>query len=644
MLNLSHAERLLEIASPLGPDKLILRRLSVQEAIGRPFTLTAEVISQELDLEPSSLVGKAVTCTIKENHVEPRHFNGVVRGFARIGAFGRGLASYRLEVVPNLWHLSRTADCRIFQDKSVKDIVTAVLGDSGVAPVRWGSGVPSGPRTYCVQFNETDLEFVQRLLDETGCGYFFEHKDGQHTLVVCGANSDYPLVPGEPQVVRPHADQVGALIDWKPASALQPGKVVSEDFDGLKPNTLLQKQTSTILGTPNAAKFEIYRWPSGQSVRPEGDLAKLGMETYETVADRVTATGNDPTVFAGGRLKVKPGIDSSASVTWLVAAARHEAFDETHLVGGGASGYSNNLVLMPADRPWRPAEPRPRPPMVGLHSAIVTGPSGEEIHCDEYGRIKVHFLWDRAGKKDDTSSCWVRVAQSFSGKWGGSWTLPRVGDEVLVAFEEGDPDRPIAIGSVYNAEQKPIYTLPANKTQSGIKTKSSKGGGASNFNELRFEDKKGSEEIHIQAEKDMTLLIKNDRTETVKNNRTEDVQGKHTETVKLDRTATVTQGNELLTVKMGNMDTKVDMGNQSTLVKMGNIDTKASLGAITMEAMQSITLKVGQSKIVIDQMGVTINGMMIKVDATLQLDTHGLMANHKADAMMIVKGGLVMIN
>lgn len=635
VLNLSHAERLLEITSPLGPDKLVLRRLSVDEAIGRLFLLTAEVISQEMDLEPSALIGKPITCTVKTDHVEPRHFNGIVRGFSRIGAFGRGLAAYRLEAVPNFWHLSRTADCRIFQDKSVKDIVSTVLGDSGVAPVRWGGSVPSSPRTYCVQFNETDLDFAQRMLDEAGCGYFFEHKAGEHTFVVCGANSDYPMVGGDPQVVRPHADHVGALIDWKPVSTLQPGKVVSEDFDGLKPNTLLQKQTGTILGTPNASKFEIYRWPSGQAVRPEGDLAKLGMETYETGADRVTATGNDPTVFAGGRLKVKPGIDATASVTWLVAAVRHEAFDETHLSGGGAAGYTNNIVLMPADRPWRPADPRSRPRMVGLHSAIVTGPSGEEIHCDEYGRIKVHFLWDRAGKKDDTSSCWVRVAQSFSGKWGGAWTLPRVGDEVLIAFEEGDPDRPIAIGSVYNAEQKPIYSLPANKTQSGFKTRSSKGGGASNFNELRFEDKKGSEEINIQAEKDMTLLIKNDRTETIKRHRSETVDGKHTEVVKLDRTATVSQGNEKLTIDMGNMD---------TLVKMGNITEKASLGTMKYEAMQSITLTCGQSKIHMTPFSISIESLQIDVKASLMLNSQGLMATHKGDAMLTLKGGLVMIN
>ena len=505
-----------------------------------------------------------------------------------------------------------------------------------MAPVRWGGSVPAQKRGYCVQFNETDLDFTQRLLDEAGCGYFFEHSLGDHKLVVCGANADYPQVPGDPQVVRPHGDHHGALTSWQPGNALQPGKVVTEDFDGLKPATLKKANAGTILGTPNAASFEMYRWPGGQTVRPEGDLAKLGMEGFESMADRVSATGNDPTVFAGGKLKVKPGIDAQQAVTWLVAQVSHEAYDETHLGGGGSAGYSNSLVLMAADRPWRPSAPRPRPPMLGVHSAIVTGPSGEEIHCDEYGRVRVHFLWDRAGKRDDTSSCWVRVAQSHAGKWGGAWHLPRVGDEVLVAFVDGDPDRPIILGSVYNAEQKPIYTLPANKTQSGFKTRSSKSGGAANFNELRFEDKKGSEEINIQAEKDMTLLVKNDRTETIKRHRTEVVDGKHTETVKLDRTATITQGNEALTVKMGNMD---------TLVKLGNISTKASLGKIEIEAMQSITLTVGQSKIELTQMGITLTAMQIDVKAQMMLNTKGgLITKHESGAMMMIKSGIVMIN
>ena len=634
-LTLAQKERLLNIASPLGPDVLVLRRLAVQEAIGRPFGITAEVISTNRDLQASALVGKAVTCSVRTGHASPRHFHGIVRSFVRLGPMGRGHAAYRIEAVPRFWQLSRTADCRIFQEKSVKDICSAVFGEHDVAPVRWGGSVPTQKRTYCVQFNESDLEFAQRLLDEAGCGYFFEHAANNHTLVICGANADYPQVPGEPQMVRPQGDHHGALTSWQPATTLQPGKVVTEDFDGLKPASLKQANAGTILGTPNAAAAEIYRWPGGQTVRPEGDLSKLGMEGFESMADRVSAAGNDPTVFAGGRLKVKAGLDAQQAVTWLVSSVSHEAYDETHLGGGGSAGYSNSLVLMAADRPWRPPAPRPRPPMLGVHSASVTGPSGEEIHCDEYGRVKVHFLWDRAGKRDDTSSCWVRVAQSHAGKWGGAWNLPRIGDEVLVAFVDGDPDRPIILGSVYNAEQKPIYALPANKTQSGFKTRSSKGGGASNFNELRFEDKKGQEEINIQAEKDITLLVKNDRTETIKRHRTEVVDGKHTETVKLDRTATITQGNEALTVKMGKMD---------TLVQMGNITTKASMGKIEIEAMQSITLTCGQSKIHMTPMSISIESMQIDVKASLALNTSGVIVNHKATAMMMIKGGIVMIN
>jgi len=250
--------------------------------------------------------------------------------------------------------------------------------------------------------------------------------------------------------------------------------------------------------------------------------------------------------------------------------------------------------------------------------------------------VKVHFLWDRAGKRDDTSSCWVRCAQGFAGKWGGAWMLPRVGDEVLVAFVDSDPDRPVIIGSVFNSEQKPIYALPANKTQSGIKTKSSKGGGAANFNELRFEDKKGSEEINIQAEKDMTLLVKNDRTETIKRHRTETVDGKHTETTKLDRSATVTQGHESLLVKMGNIDTKASMG---------NIKTEASMGKIEIKAMQSITLTCGASKIHMTPASIEISSVMIKVKADAMLETKaGAIAKHEAGALMIIKGGLVLIN
>ena len=652
-LNLTQQRRLLKITSPLGVDVLLLRRLSVREAIGEPYVITADVLSSRLELQASDLIGTQITCTVDVRHTDPRHFNGEVRSFTRLGPYGRGVAAYRIEAVPRLWQLSRTMDCRIFQDKSIKDIAELIFNENGLDSFRFGSSVTSTPRPYCVQFNETDLDFVQRIFDETGTGYFFEHSESGHTLVPCGANADYPQVPGD-QVVRNDVDAgFGTLHVWQPTTRLRPGKVKALDHDDLKPGSLLDKQAATILGTPGASGFEIYHWPGGQHTRPDANPAQLGMEVYESSADLVHAGGSDPRVFAGGRLRVLAGIDATQPVTWLVQEVTHEAYDETHLSSEGTAEYANSLVLMPADRPWRPAAPRPRPMLGGLHSAIVTGPQGEEIHCDEYGRVKVHFLWDRAGPQDDNSSCWVRVAQGFAGAWGGSWMLPRIGDEVLVAFVSGDADRPLIIGSAYNHEQKPIYTLPANKTQSGIKTRSSKDAGASNFNELRFEDKKGSEEIYVQAEKNMTLLVKNDRKETVRRHRTEIVDGKHTETVKLDRSATITDGNETLLVKMGDMDTKVDMGNQSTevgmgnqstLVKMGNISTKASLGKIEMEALQSITLTCGQSKIHMTPASIEISSLMVTVKADILAETKAPFVKATADAFVIVKGGMVLIN
>jgi type VI secretion system secreted protein VgrG len=313
-------------------------------------------------------------------------------------------------------------------------------------------------------------------------------------------------------------------------------------------------------------------------------------------------------------------------------------------VAGGTSGYSCAVTLIPAERTWRNPAPRPRPTMAGLQTALVTGPEGEEIHCDEYGRIKIHFLWDRIGKTDDGSSCWARVLQPFAGAWGGTWFLPRVGDEVIVGFLDGDPDRPIVVGSVYNSEMMPPFALPSKKTQSGIKTRSSKQGGEDNANILRLDDTKGSEEYYVQAEKDMKVLVKNDRAETIK--------GKHTETTTKDCSLMIEQGNQSLVISQGNRDTKLDMGNMTTVLSMGNMETKLDLGNRSSklalgkdetEAMQSIEFKVGQSSVKIDQTGVTIKGLMIKVEGQIQTEVKGLMVQVNGSAMLKLGGGITMI-
>jgi type VI secretion system secreted protein VgrG len=642
-LDIKQKPRLLRIESPLGEDVLILRKLRVTEAIFAPFRIEGEVISARDDLKPDDLVDKLVTCTVQRQHLASRAFHGYVRSFGRIGALGRGLTIYQFEAVPKLWNLTRTADCRIFQQESVEDITRKLLGEAGVTDFAWNCSVPTQKRDYVVQYNETDWDFLHRLLAEVGIGYCFRHSAGKHTVVFCNAAADWPNVPGNPLEVHPTEVREDTLTTWQPRGSVQIGKVVSVDTDLLRFKGREEKSHTTTLAQSDKNTWEVYLAPGGQAAQKDADPARTLMEAAEAQAETATATGRDPDLFAGGKVKIK--VPGEGTKTYLVTEILHEAYDETHLNAKGTDDYRNSFTVVAGDRVWRPRQPRGRPAMLGLQRAMVTGPSGEEIHVDTHGRIKIQFLWDRYGKKDQNSSCWVRVMQPLAGGWGGTWFLPRVGDEVLVAFIDGDADRPVVVGSLYNAEGPPPFPLPADKTKNGIRTKSSKGGGGDNFNMISFDDKKGSEHFEVQAEKDLTILVKNDRTETVKRHRTETIEGKHTETVKLDFSTKVTQGNQELVVNKGNIDTKADMGNISTVAKMGNIDTKASLGAITLEAMQSITLKVGGSKVTIDQTGIKLEGMMITAKAQMMLETEGgAMATHKAGAMVTIKAGLVMIN
>jgi type VI secretion system secreted protein VgrG len=321
---------------------------------------------------------------------------------------------------------------------------------------------------------------------------------------------------------------------------------------------------------------------------------------------------------------------------YVVTSVRHEATDGTYGPTAMTGGYNNNFTCVPATVTYRAPRLTPKPFVQGPQTAVVVGPAGEEIYTDKYGRVKVQFFWDRKGKKDENSSCWVRVAEVWAGKTWGMVFNPRIGQEVVVDFLEGDPDRPLITGRVYNADQMPPYTLPDNQTQSGVKTRSSKNGSTENFNELRFEDKKGSEDIFFHAEKDFHREVEND----------DDLKVLHDQTIEIknNRTETVKEGNETIAIKQGNRDVTIEMGNESLKIKMGNQTTKLDLGASSTEAMQSITLKVGQSSITLDQMGVTIKGMMISIQGQVQTEVKGVMTQVSGDAMLTVKGGITMIN
>ena len=640
--------RLLLITSPLGAGALIATRLSVTEELGLPYAIEVEVLGSDPNLQAKDLLTKEITVTVSriiDGQPVKRFFHGLVAEFQRLGPGAAGRTTYRLVAVPGLWRLGHKRNCRIFQDKTVKDIVTAVLGEHGQPAPTWGILPTLQPIPYCTQFNETDLHFVSRLLEEHGMSCYFTHTASAHTLSISATAPGFPAFAGG-DVTATHAT-TGAfqLGGWRRANRARSASTKFEDMDGERsqPSVVLAKASDTRTYPDEPAMWapgEAYRWPGGMATRPGLDSAAVAMGGQETESEDFAAVALDPRFIPGARMSVAVKAEDGSAQTkqYVVTAARHEAEDSSGLVAGagGSESYQGSIALVMTNRTWMPTQRHPRPVMAGLYSAKVTGPSGEKIHVDEFGRIKVKFRWDRLGKDDDTSSCWVRVAQSAAGAWGGTWFLPRVGDEVLVAFLDGDPDRPIVTGSVYGKDAKPPFQPGTNRSQSGISTRSYKSDDAGDANVFRFEDKKGSEHVFLHAQKDLQVEVENDETRTVDHDQIE--------TVKNTRTITIKDSHDALTLEKGNRATTIKMGNETRDVKMGDFTLKCDLGNITLEAMQKITLKVGQSTIVIDQMGVTIKGMTITEEAQLMHKTKAVMLEENADAMVKVQGGIVMIN
>ncbi len=691
---LSQDKRLIAVETPLGKDVLVLTAFSGEEEMSRLFSYGLEMLSSNHDIKPADLVGKSVSFRCNMEDGTPRWFNGHVARFSGGVVTQRGLRRYTAEVVPWLWFLTRTADCRIFQEMSALEIIEKVFADCGLAAFeKKGAKRALAKRTYCVQYRETDFHFVSRLLEEEGIFYFFRHEKGKHTLVLADSDASYEDA-AEKEISYRASDSGHAQVrTWDHRWEFRPGKWAQTDYNFETPTAAMLAQTSTVVKLPDETKYEVFDYPGLHLKKADGDgLVKVRMEEEETPHEVIHAAGDYASLSPGTKFTVKAHeIKAEEGKKWVVASVRHSGSDDTGIAGGGgAARYGNDFSAIPSDRVFRPERLTPRPVVRGIQTATVVGPSGEEIYTDKYGRVKAQFHWDREGKKDDKSSCWIRVAQGWAGNQWGIHFHPRIGQEVVVSFLEGDPDRPLITGSVYNADQMPPYALPANQTQSGVKTRSSKGGGAEDFNELRFEDKKGSEEVYFHAQKDFKRVVENDdvlevghdQTITVKNARTETVEeadetvtikkGKRTITVdtgddmhqvkKGNRTVKVDTGNDLHQVAKGNRDVKVDtgndthaiakgnravsidMGNDTLTIKMGNRTTAIKMGKDSVEAMQAIELKVGASLVKIDQTGVTIKGMMVKIEATTQLQQKGLMTQINGDAMLQLKGGITMIN
>jgi type VI secretion system secreted protein VgrG len=682
MAQYTQANRPFAVHTPLGEDVLLLERFTGEESISTPFRFVLDMLSEDASITPEKLLRKDASVTLRVSDDEERVIHGWISRFVQLGRTDAGLTSYRAELVPWLWFLSLSSDCRIFQHMTVLEIVEKVFTDLGYKDFQ-SKCVKSYPqREYCVQYRETHFDFVSRLLEEEGIFYFFDHSKSKHTLVLADGTSAVQYGAG-PQSVRMSSTGSGGIqesdviLELEREHAVCSGKITLSDYDYLKPSSSLR---SSISGDQ---KGERHDYPGKYTKKEEGErYARLQLEAQEALQLVVRGKGSCTAFQSGCRFDLAEHYRRDANQTYQLLRVRHQG-----ATGGYRSGedtahtYENDFTAIPYSIPYRPQRTVPRPVVHGSQTALVVGKKGEEIWVDKYGRVKVQFYWDREGKQDGDSSCWVRVSSTWAGKNWGAIQIPRVGQEVIVDFLEGDPDCPIITGRVYNAEQMPPYALPANQTQSGVKTRSSKGGGTENFNELRFEDKKGSEEIFVHAEKDLKTEVENDetrdelhdRTTTIKNNETKTVSegnesitiakgnqditvsegnqsitvAKGNQDVKVsqgNQAITISQGNQTVDIKMGNQTVTLDNGNQSTTLKMGNMTTKMSLGKSATEAMQSIELKVGGSSIKIDQMGVTIKGMAVKIDATMQAEVKGMMTQVNGNGMLKLQGGITMIN
>lgn len=740
----SQANRLLAVTTPLGTDVLLLQQFTGTEAISGLFRFELELLADSsTTIAFDRILGQSVTVSLMMPGGSKRYFNGIVSRFTegrRIpSAQGGGTFTvYRAEVVPQFWTLTRKHQSRIFQQMAVPDILKQVLQGLNVSYQFQGNYLP---RDYCVQYRETDFDFASRLMEEEGIFYFFTHSDGSHQMVIADTPQSHPDVSG-PTTLNYESVEGGTRTEdrvhqWEKSQILRSGKyrlwdqcfeLPGKNLEAVKP-TLESVEVGTVshkLKVGGNDQFEIYDYPGRYAQRFDGvspsggdrasDVQNIFKDNERTVGIRMQqetvasmlldGASTCRQLSSGCKFTLDKHFDGNGAYVLTRVEHSASAGDAYTLGHGDGVPYTNTFQCIPAALPFRPEQITPRPRIDGPQTAVVVGSSGDEIFTDKYGRIKVQFPWDRQGQNNADSSCWIRVATPWAGTQWGIVHIPRVGQEVVVAFEEGDPDRPIVIGSVYNAQDMPPYTLPDNMTQSGYLSRSSKSGSTETFNQLRFEDKKGSEEVYFHAEKDFNRVVENNdtlkvgfdkkdkgdqtiqvfnnqsltvgagknqaddgsQTITVFNDQTLTVgdqnakSGSQTITIYKDRTETVKTGNESVTieqgnrtitvsegndtheVKQGNRAVTIDMGNDTLTIKMGNQTTKLNLGSSSTEAMQSIELKVGQNSIKIDQTGITLQGMMVKIQGQVQAQVQATMVQVSGDAMTQIKGGILMIN
>lgn len=622
MIPATQVHREVSVTTALADDVLLFASMSGTEALGRLSEFRLRLLSTDGTIRIADVLGKPLGIALATGDDSVRHFNGIVTRFGSTGWRG-DFACYEATLHPWLWLLTRSSNCRIFQDLSVPDIVKQVCSVYGGAAALSVSALSGdhAPLPYCVQYRETDFDFVCRLLEGAGIYFYFTHDADKHTMVLADSYTAHQPIAGYGALKFAQATRRGAQVEetvsgWSAGGQIQSSKYVLNDFDFEKAATsgaggLLA--TSTIAAGFSQAAYEMFDYPGQYTLAADGNArARAQIERLHGQCEQVGADTNARGLYPGGLFTLAEHPRDDQNRDYLVTAASYDISANDYASGATAFAFACHVSATGKQYPFRPLPLTRRPVVQGPQTAIVVGKAGEEIWTDKYGRIKVQFHWDRLGKNDENSSCWVRVAQGWAGKGWGAMTVPRIGMEVVVSFLEGDPDRPLVTGCVYNADAMPPYALPGNQATSTVKSQSTKGG--EGFNELRFNDKKGAEEVFVHAERDCLRLVKNNDALKV-------------------GFETASPGDQAIDIKH---DQKVDIGNAQS-IKAGT--------TIVIEAGTSIELKVGGSSIKIEAAKITIKAPEIELaaDANAKVKA-GAMMEIKSGAIMTIGGALVQIN
>jgi len=651
--------RFLKIKAASASAALALVSFEGQEAISQPFRFVLDLIADDPALDMLKMVGQPLTFSANLVPDSPRHFHGKVLRMSA-GALETiedgEIRRFRAEVVPSLWFLKFNQNCRVFQDKKVPEIIEQVCKDIGWSTSDYSLNVGTGyaKLEYCVQYNESDYQFISRLMEEAGIYYYFEHTDSGHKLILSDKASGY-VDCKESQVEyadRFEGFEAGRILDWERQLEFTTGKFSHTDYNFETPDTKLLVTEKTKLKTKGVDAYEVYEYPGEYLKAADGKpIAVARIEQLELPNEMVTGTSTCVSFLPGGKFKIKTHpVAAEKNKAYTLLSVQHRGVEPTLNLGSDSDAssrerreYTNSFQCIPAATVFRPSRTTPKPRTWGLQTAQVVGGKNQEILADKYGRIKVQFHWDKLGKLDDKSSCWVRVAQTWAGAKRGSLFTPRVGDEVVVDFLEGDPDRPLIVGSLYNANNMPPYEPDKKSYQSGIKTYSMDKGKAKNFNELLFEDKIGKEQIYFHAERDFVRIVENDDKLKVgfevkeKGNQTIDIYN--------DRTVTIDKGIDTLHVKTKDRVVKIDKGNHLITVDTGDQKITITKGSLFIEAKQKIVLKVGKSEMQITPTDIKFKGMNfdLKSDMVAKLKG-GIKLAMEGGAMATLKGGIVKIN